>query len=88
MSEDLFPESVQKSPYLEFVEQHGIQIRYEKNSHPQDMDWHAWIGSSDLKFDIPTSKNSFCIGFGLTEKDAVFNLATKLNLKGWRAINW
>ena len=47
MTDDLFPEAVQDSPYVAFVKRHGIVTHY-CDGEGVEAPWSAWSGGLSL----------------------------------------
>jgi hypothetical protein len=70
------------SPYIEFVRKNRIQTQPTNGCiNP----WCAWIGSDDP---VKAVADGNALGFGPTEKEAIFDLATTYQLPGFNTFNW
>lgn len=79
---DLFPKIEESlSPFLMFRQKYNIHVRYENNDEGL-MPYTASIGP------LEKVKDENNVGFGCTEREAVLALARRLDLFGWREMNW
>lgn len=103
MTDDLFPEAKQDSPFVEFVKRHGIVTVCDNNGK-----WYAseattireFIGgyyhASEFEDKNDSEKLAMMamrcatnmIQAGQSEKDAVRTFARHWELDGWEAVNW
>ena len=75
MNDELFDMPEQLSPYLEFIQRHGITFK-PSLSNPDKV----WAYHKD-------DKHGFGV-IGLSEKEAALGISVQLNLSGWQDVNW
>lgn len=95
---DLFPDAFQDSPYIEFVERHGIitgdvrtdpgaaRIRREMNQYPDADDDYYFFAHSPGYDSVDDALDDCDARFGKTKRDAVLELAYALRLDGREGI--
>jgi len=97
---DLFPEAVQLSPYLRFVERYQIvtgdfrkdypdsQVAEEHGKYPDSDDDHYYYAKHNNNKDLDEATYDGECCYGRTEREAVLNLAIWRKLEGYAEVNW
>lgn len=83
MTDDLFPtQPPSLSPYEAFKERHGIIVNDRGRYLPE------WVAQTRVPNGIRGGKRFWEFGKASTERDAVLDLAKKLQLAGWEEVSW
>jgi hypothetical protein len=78
---ELFDIPVSKSPRLQWIERHGIQTHHAPHMKEDGTPWSAWLPSNQHSSGLPMDPEA--CGYGMTEDEAMIDLAIKNRMKGW-----
>jgi len=89
MNDTLFEIPEQLSPRLAWIKEHQVRTHHKPGTDPETsywLPWSAWLPKHDFS---PTERGCFAlayehfVGYGLTEEDAIIDLAKVEKIKLW-----
>ncbi len=81
MKDELFEVEEVKSPRLLWIEKHGISTHHAAFLADDDLPWSAWFPSNEHSSGLPLDPEA--CGYGITENEAIIDLAVKKKIKLW-----
>jgi hypothetical protein len=77
---ELFDIPESKAPRLRWMEKHDIR-RHRADLDDENLPWSAWFPENEHESGLPMDPEA--CGYGVTENDAIVDLAVKHKIKLW-----